>query len=348
MKPSYLILIAGLLICLMVVGGVGALDPQISYNSMTSNATNQYTANRSGIATISTEAWVAFDGANVNSGWQSSGLVGPRPEWVGQYIGTQKNITSYTIYPYSAQTYTPKTWTIEGSNIGFTGWTVLDSRSNVTPWTYLTGQNFPVTGSKAYSYYRLNITEMWGGPQTVVNELYLYGLSTPVSSFTANVTSGIAPLSVLFTDTSTNAPTSGQYNATNVTGNNVPFTILNTLSGAYTFQTAGNYSVKLNATNSAGSNISAQITYINVSSGATKPIAMSSLSRLAIQAGSYTWFNDTSLNTPTAYCWTFWDGTFAATANGSKTYYRRGIFNVSSNVTNSAGFNLSYNIIRVV
>jgi PKD repeat protein len=51
---------------------------------------------------------------------------------------------------------------------------------------------------------------------------------------------------------------------------------------------------------------------------------------------------------PTAWCWTFGDGAYAGVANGSHTYVLRGIYNVSSNVSNSAGYNISYNIERVI
>ena len=78
------------------------------------------------------------------------------------------------------------------------------------------------------------------------------------------------------------------------------------------------------------------------------PVAISSLSRNTLQAGGFTYFNDTSLNSPTAWCWTFGEGGYAATANGSYTYERRGVYNVSSNVSNSAGYNISYNIERVI
>ena len=78
------------------------------------------------------------------------------------------------------------------------------------------------------------------------------------------------------------------------------------------------------------------------------PIALSSLSRGTVQVGGYTWFNDTSLNTPAVWCWTFGDGGFSDVANGSHSYTRIGIYNVSSNVSNSGGFNRSYNIIRVI
>lgn len=86
----------------------------------------------------------------------------------------------------------------------------------------------------------------------------------PVASFTpTGTTTGVTPLSVSFTDTSTNTPTIWVWNATNVAGNNTPFTFNVTQNPTQVF-TTGNYTIKLNATNAAGSNISAQTTWINV------------------------------------------------------------------------------------
>ena len=108
------------------------------------------------------------------------------------------------------------------------------------------------------------------------------GSTTPVASFSSRNTStsvatnstsqgwaGVAPFTMVFNDTSTGPPTSWVWNATNVTGNNVPFYINTTTvtlaNISYSFRTAGNYTIKLNATNSGGSGISG-ITWVNVSS----------------------------------------------------------------------------------
>ena len=256
-----------------------------------------------------------------------------------------------------------------------TSWTQLTtSTSDMIQHNLVDGsdpQNFTVDNSVAYRYYSFKFATNFGdGTYTGIRRIVLQTedgyspVSTPVASFastnisvatnsTARGWEGVAPFTMQLTNTSTNPPfTSYVWNATNTTGNNVAYTFNSTTFYApiHTFTYPGNYSIQLNVTGTYGSNISIQKTYINVSAGSTAqtPIAISSLYRAAIQAGWNTWYNDTSLNTPTARCWTFGDGTFAATANGSKTYYKRGIFNVSSNVSNSAGFNISYNIIRVV
>jgi PKD repeat protein len=93
------------------------------------------------------------------------------------------------------------------------------------------------------------------------------GVTTPVASFSANPTTGTAPLAVQFTDTSTNSPTSWNWSFTNVTGNNTEIWWSTSKSPVLTFG-AGNYSIALNASNSAGYDLSTQTTFINVSAGA--------------------------------------------------------------------------------
>lgn len=81
----------------------------------------------------------------------------------------------------------------------------------------------------------------------------------PMAAFTADKTSGNAPLSVQFTDQSTNEPTSWEWDFNN--DGTVDSTEQNP---TYTFNTAGTYTVKLTATNSAGSDEETKTEYITV------------------------------------------------------------------------------------
>lgn len=72
-------------------------------------------------------------------------------------------------------------------------------------------------------------------------------LTAPGASFSSNVTSGTAPLNVLFTDTSTGSPTAWNWNF----GDGTSSTQKNP---AHVYSTAGTYTVTLTASNSAGSN----------------------------------------------------------------------------------------------
>jgi heme/copper-type cytochrome/quinol oxidase subunit 4 len=87
-------------------------------------------------------------------------------------------------------------------------------------------------------------------------------------SYTANVTSGSAPLAVQFNDTSVNTLTAWDWSFTNVTGNNTPVSWSTEQNTLKTFG-AGNFSIALNASTDAGYTLARQVTFINVSAPAT-------------------------------------------------------------------------------
>jgi PKD repeat protein len=86
----------------------------------------------------------------------------------------------------------------------------------------------------------------------------------PIAAFTTNKTYGVDPLVVQFTDTSTNLPTGWEWRFTNITPGNNTITVFSTLQNPVMSFGAGNYSIALTASNSAGSNTSSQKTFINV------------------------------------------------------------------------------------
>lgn len=93
---------------------------------------------------------------------------------------------------------------------------------------------------------------VWQDWRTNQSAIYMYDLSTepikPNASFTANVTSGLSPLTVLFTDTSTGGtPESWYWDF----GDGIHSKHAHTAT--HTFRKAGEYSVSLTVTNSAGS-----------------------------------------------------------------------------------------------
>ena len=254
--------------------------------------------------------------------------------------GSVSGTSPYTVSLTDTSTGTPTSWAWARKNLTATTWAVFNTSQNA--------QDSFVAGNWSVN---LSATNAYGTGISAQTLWVNVSQPIPVVSFTpTGTTTGTAPLSVSFTDTSTNTPTGWNWGAKNVTGNNTWFTFDAVNQNPTGVFGVGNFTINLSATNSGGTGYSTQITWVNVSagSGATKPIAISSLSRATMPVGSYAFFNDTSLNTPTAWCWTFAPGYYAAVANGSVYYYQRGIFNVTSNVSNSAGFNLSYNIVRVI
>jgi PKD repeat protein len=94
-------------------------------------------------------------------------------------------------------------------------------------------------------------------------DLFLVFSPTPLKAeFTANVTSGIAPLAVQFNDTSTGSPILWNWSF----GDNNFSMIQNPV---HTYEFAGTFTVSLNATNTAGSNVTERNKYIRVTSATT-------------------------------------------------------------------------------
>jgi PGF-pre-PGF domain-containing protein len=163
---------------------------------------------------------------------------------------------------------------------------------------------------------------------------YITAAVIPVANFSANVTSGAVPLSVNFTDSSTNTPTSWLWNfgdGSNSTDQNP----------AHTYVAAGTYNVSLNASNVGGSNVSTQLSYITAF---VEPVANFSANTVTGYAPLAVSFTDNSSNIPTAWFWDFGDDTNSTQQNPTHTYSVTGIYNVSLNASNLAGSNLSSNM----
>ncbi len=88
------------------------------------------------------------------------------------------------------------------------------------------------------------------------------GTPAPVADFTGNPTSGAAPLTVDFTDASTNSPTSWSWDF----GDDGNSTAQNP---SHEYTSAGDYTVSLTATNAGGSDTETKTDYISVSQGSS-------------------------------------------------------------------------------
>ena len=116
--------------------------------------------------------------------------------------------------------------------------------------TYIAGGNYTVS---------LTVTNLLGS-NTVTKAGYV-NIPTPFANFTGSPENGVAPLTVVFSDISTNGPTA--WNWTFGDGNVTNSDIQNPV---HTYLTAGIYDVSLNASNSVGFITITKIGYIKVSS----------------------------------------------------------------------------------
>ena len=95
------------------------------------------------------------------------------------------------------------------------------------------------------------------GSRTLTKTDYIKVATKPVANFSASPTSGTAPLTVEFIDTSTGIPTGWKWNF----GDGKTSTIQNP---SHVYSKAGNYTVKLTASNVAGNNMVRKTDYIKV------------------------------------------------------------------------------------
>jgi PKD repeat protein len=153
----------------------------------------------------------------------------------------------------------------------------------------------------------------------------------PVANFTGTPTSGLKPLTVQFTDTSTNSPTSWSWTF----GDGGTSTAKNP---SHQYATAGSYTVTLTATNVAGSNSKTKTNYIVVSNP-PPPVANFTGTPTSGTAPLNVQFTDTSTNNPTSWAWDFDNnGTADSTVkNPSHIYANPGTYSVKLTAANSGG-----------
>ena len=176
-------------------------------------------------------------------------------------------------------------------------------------------------------------TGIWGGMPIWYN-IEDPATAPPVASFTANVTSGTAPFTVQFTDTSTNSPTSWSWKDNGVQVATVQSPGLLFLTGDI-----GNNNITLTATNSVGSNTSA-ITDIRVY---VPPVASFTANVTSGTVPFAVNLTDTSTNSPTSWSWKD-NGVQVATVQNPGLLFLTGDIgnnNITLTATNSYGSNTS-------
>ncbi len=166
--------------------------------------------------------------------------------------------------------------------------TFTDSSTNSpTAWSWNFGdsntstvQNPSHTYSSAGNYtVALTATNQYGNnTNTKSNYITVTSGAPPVANFSGTPTSGTAPLSVTFTDSSTNSPTAWSWDF----GDGNTSTVQNP---SHSFTTADVYTVRLKATNSYGNNTKTQVNYITANTTNVSWFAPASYSLAVGDAG---------------------------------------------------------------
>jgi PKD repeat protein len=173
-----------------------------------------------------------------------------------------------------------------------------------------------------------------GGSNTETRADYIVAVlpDSPVADFSVDVTSGSAPLTVQFTDLTTNKPVSWAWDFESDG-------IIDSYeqNPSWTYNAAGNYTVTLTAANLAASDT---VTKINLTSVENlPPMADFSADPKVTLIGRSVQFTDLSANSPTSWQWDFNnDGIIDSTMqNPSYTYTTAGTYTVNLTVSNPAG-----------
>ncbi|MBD3179327.1 MAG: PKD domain-containing protein, partial [Candidatus Latescibacteria bacterium] len=156
------------------------------------------------------------------------------------------------------------------------------------------------------------------------------GGNPPVAAFSGSPTSGDAPLTVNFTDQSSNSPTSWSWDF----GDGATSTAQNP---RHQYSSAGTYTVELTASNSYGSDTETKVDYITVTEPGAAPVANFSGSPTSGDAPLTVNFTDQSSNNPTSWSWDFGDGATSTAQNPGHQYSSAGTYTVELTASNSYG-----------
>jgi YVTN family beta-propeller protein len=152
----------------------------------------------------------------------------------------------------------------------------------------------------------------------------------PDADFSATPISGNAPLKVKFTSTSTGSPTEWKWSFGDGSA------LVTEQNPEYTYTTPGVYTVKHTAVNAYGRSTEIKTNYITV--GSASPNADFSASTTSGNAPLTVKFTDKSTGSPTAWKWSFGDGSALVTQyNPTYTYSKPGTYTVKETVSNAAG-----------
>ena len=187
-------------------------------------------------------------------------------------------------------------------------------------------------------FYHTNVTNTINGPLVLANSFTVLAnpSAPPVSSFTANNTNITAGSCVNFTNTSTNNPSSFDWQ---FPGSSLATDTSQNVNGVCYF-TPGCYAVTLTVSNAFGSDTYTDTCYINVTAAGNAPVASFTANNTNITAGSCVNFTNTSTNNPTSFNWQF-PGSSLATDTSQNVngvcYFTPGCYPVTLTVNNAFG-----------
>jgi PKD repeat protein len=168
----------------------------------------------------------------------------------------------------------------------------------------------------------------WSGFSNQVSATIPSPPTVPTAGFNANPTSGTAPLTVTFTDTSIGNITTWSWNF----GDGTTSTAKN---AAKTYTNPGSYTVGLTVTGPAGSNTATR----TISVATAAPVANFTATPVSGTAPLAVTFTNGSTGNVSGYAWSFGDGSTSTAPSPAHTYTNAGIYTVSLTATGPGGTN---------
>jgi len=212
------------------------------------------------------------------------------------------------------------------------------SSGSITSWSWDFGDGGSSTSSNpSHTYssagtYDVSLTVTGPGGSDSVTRVGYISVSVPpaapVAGFSANPTSGTAPLVVSFSDQSTGSISSWSWDFGDGSSSTAQ-------SPSHTYSAAGTYTVSLTVTGPGGSDTSTQVGLISVDEA--PPAASFSANPLSGNAPLVVAFSDESVGAVSSWSWNFGDGGTSTSANPSYTYNTAGTYTVSLTVTGPGG-----------
>jgi len=149
------------------------------------------------------------------------------------------------------------------------------------------------------------------------------------AAFSTNVTSGVAPLSVEFTNQSSGDFDTIAWDFGDLNSSNLPNPI-------HTYETPGIYTVTLTVSGPGGNDVETKTDYIVIYEPAVADFSADTLSGIAPYAISFT---DQSVGDYDTWLWNFGDGNTSGEASPQHQYISPGIYTVSLTVSGNGGSN---------
>jgi len=188
----------------------------------------------------------------------------------------------------------------------------------------------------------LTVSNAYNSSYLLRTDYITVNTTPPVANFVAYPTSGVAPVTVYFNDTSTGSPTGWLWDFGDIGAGNTS----TARNPVHSYSVIGTYSVTLTVSNAGGSNTTVKVNYITAGAPVVANFAGTPTTVLTTQAVQ---FNDTSTGSPTAWSWVFGDigGSNTSTLqNPTHTYGSAGTYSVtltasktgSSNTTTKANY----------